>query len=106
MVTGLGRRAPAERHREPLGVAIQGSRVPLSAPGLPRRQGAARNDGIGFSLWLHGEGGSVLLRRSGAREDRRMSNAYDTIIIGLGAIGSACLYQLAKRGQRVLGIDR
>jgi len=32
--------------------------------------------------------------------------AYDTIVVGLGAIGSACLYQLAKRGQRVLGIDR
>ena len=32
--------------------------------------------------------------------------AYDTIVVGLGAVGSACLYQLAKRGQRVLGIDR
>ena len=31
---------------------------------------------------------------------------YDTIVVGLGAVGSACLYQLAKRGQRVLGIDR
>ena len=32
--------------------------------------------------------------------------AYDTIVVGLGAVGSACLYQLAQRGQRVLGIDR
>ena len=32
--------------------------------------------------------------------------AYDTIVVGLGAVGSACLYQLAKRGQRVLGVDR
>lgn len=31
---------------------------------------------------------------------------YDTIVVGLGAVGSACLYQLAKRGQRVLGLDR
>ena len=31
---------------------------------------------------------------------------YDVIVIGLGAIGSACLYQLAKSGRRVLGIDR
>ena len=30
----------------------------------------------------------------------------DVIIIGLGAMGSAALYQLAKRGVRVLGIDR
>lgn len=35
-----------------------------------------------------------------------MHDTYDTIVIGLGAVGSACLYQLAKRGQRVLGIDR
>ncbi|MBC7800931.1 MAG: N-methyl-L-tryptophan oxidase [Gemmatimonadaceae bacterium] len=35
-----------------------------------------------------------------------MTTTYDTIVIGLGAVGSACLYQLAKRGQRVLGIDR
>jgi len=31
---------------------------------------------------------------------------HDVIIIGLGAMGSAALYQLAKRGVRVLGVDR
>ena len=30
----------------------------------------------------------------------------DCIVVGLGAAGSATLYQLAKRGQRVIGIDR
>lgn len=35
-----------------------------------------------------------------------MAETYDVIVIGLGAMGSATLYQLAKRGQRVLGIDR
>jgi sarcosine oxidase len=30
----------------------------------------------------------------------------DVIVIGLGAMGSAACYQLAKRGARVLGIDR
>lgn len=35
-----------------------------------------------------------------------MPATYDTIVIGLGAMGSAALYQLAKRGKRVLGIDR
>ena len=34
-----------------------------------------------------------------------MTNA-DIVVIGLGAIGSATLYQLAKRGVRVIGIDR
>lgn len=35
-----------------------------------------------------------------------MNNKFDTIVIGLGATGSAALYQLAKRGNRVLGIDQ
>jgi sarcosine oxidase len=30
----------------------------------------------------------------------------DVIVIGLGAVGSAAAYQLAKRGAKVLGIDR
>lgn len=33
-------------------------------------------------------------------------NSYDTIVIGTGGIGSATLFQLANRGNRVLGIDR
>ncbi len=31
---------------------------------------------------------------------------YDVIVIGLGGMGSAAAYQLAQRGQRVLGIER
>lgn len=31
---------------------------------------------------------------------------YGVIVVGLGAMGSATVYQLAKRGVRVLGIDR
>lgn len=31
---------------------------------------------------------------------------FDAVVIGLGAIGSAALYRLARRGQRVLGLDR
>src|SRR5215475_9786107 len=31
---------------------------------------------------------------------------FETIVVGLGAMGSATVYQLAKRGSRVLGIDR
>ncbi len=33
-------------------------------------------------------------------------NGYDAIVVGLGAVGSATAYQLAKRGARVLGIDQ
>ncbi|MBX0329144.1 N-methyl-L-tryptophan oxidase [Oscillochloris sp. ZM17-4] len=35
-----------------------------------------------------------------------MSETYDTIILGLGAMGSASAYHLARRGQRVLGLER
>lgn len=31
---------------------------------------------------------------------------YDCIVLGLGAMGSACIYQLAKRGASVLGIEQ
>ncbi|HEX5165433.1 MAG TPA: N-methyl-L-tryptophan oxidase [Thermomicrobiales bacterium] len=34
-----------------------------------------------------------------------MNASYDTIVVGLGAMGSATVYQLAKRGQRVLGLE-
>lgn len=35
-----------------------------------------------------------------------MSEIYDVIVIGLGGMGSATAYQLARRGQRVLGLER
>ncbi|MGN6754807.1 MAG: N-methyl-L-tryptophan oxidase [Thermomicrobiales bacterium] len=34
-----------------------------------------------------------------------MSSAYDAIVLGLGAMGSATAYHLARRGTRVLGLD-
>ena len=35
-----------------------------------------------------------------------MTESYDAIVLGLGAMGAAATYQLAKRGARVLGIDQ
>jgi sarcosine oxidase len=35
-----------------------------------------------------------------------MVNNFDTIVCGLGAMGSAAIYQLAKRGNKVLGLDQ
>src|SRR5215217_586879 len=32
--------------------------------------------------------------------------AYDVAVVGLGAMGSAAVYHLARRGARVLGLDR
>ena len=31
---------------------------------------------------------------------------YDVVVVGLGAMGSAAVYQLAQTGVRVLGLDR
>jgi sarcosine oxidase len=35
-----------------------------------------------------------------------MTNRYDAIVLGVGGVGSAALYHLARRGMRVLGIER
>ncbi len=35
-----------------------------------------------------------------------MKAKFDTIVLGLGAMGSAAVYQLAKRGRKVLGVDQ
>jgi sarcosine oxidase len=35
-----------------------------------------------------------------------MASAYDVIVVGLGGMGSAAAYQLARRGVRVLGLER
>ena len=35
-----------------------------------------------------------------------MGNGYDAIVIGLGGMGSAAAYHLARRGQRVLGLEQ
>src|ERR671926_584719 len=34
------------------------------------------------------------------------SNRYDVIVIGVGGMGSATVYELARRGKRVLGLER
>jgi sarcosine oxidase len=34
------------------------------------------------------------------------SNSFDAIVVGVGGMGSAACYQLARRGKRVLGIER
>jgi sarcosine oxidase len=35
-----------------------------------------------------------------------MTRSYDVIVVGLGGMGSAAAYHLARRGQRVLGLER
>ena len=35
-----------------------------------------------------------------------MTNSFDVIVVGLGAMGGATAYHLARRGRRVLGLER
>ena len=35
-----------------------------------------------------------------------MTDEFEYVVIGLGALGSATAYELARRGARVLGLDR
>ncbi len=35
-----------------------------------------------------------------------MSGSYDVVVVGLGAMGSAAAFHLARQGRRVLGLDR
>ena len=39
-------------------------------------------------------------------QNELMVKNFDTIVVGLGAMGSAAVYQLAKRGNKVFGVDR
>ena len=38
--------------------------------------------------------------------NERAAERYDAIVVGLGAMGSAIAFELARRGQRALGVDR
>jgi sarcosine oxidase len=37
---------------------------------------------------------------------QRLAKRYNAIVVGVGAAGSAAVYELAKRGKRVLGLER
>jgi sarcosine oxidase len=35
-----------------------------------------------------------------------LKNRYDAIVIGVGAMGSAALFHLARRGRKVIGMEQ
>jgi len=48
----------------------------------------------------------LVLTRLPEPERRRVAETYDTIVIGVGGMGAAACYHLARRGSRVLGLER
>ncbi len=49
---------------------------------------------------------ATLVSPSGLPYHAPMANTAEVIVVGLGAMGSAALYQLAERGAQAIGIDR
>jgi sarcosine oxidase len=54
----------------------------------------------------HSCGTTQLDKRLARLGHRHKMAQYDAVVCGLGVMGSAALYHLARRGQRVLGIER
>lgn len=48
----------------------------------------------------------AMLTRMGFTEGRPSMETYDAIVVGVGGMGRAAVYHLARRGARVLGIEQ
>lgn len=49
---------------------------------------------------------AVTEESAAATRPRQRGESYDVVVVGLGAMGSAALWQLARRGVRAIGLDR
>ncbi|MGH8971716.1 MAG: N-methyl-L-tryptophan oxidase [Acidimicrobiia bacterium] len=49
---------------------------------------------------------NTAIMRDECMQNKPQTNSYDVIVVGLGGMGSAAAYHLARRGQRVLGLER
>jgi sarcosine oxidase len=75
----------------------------ISDPFVQRETRGRLNGGLFFVDRPRGNG---FEQPVASLEARRVSKTFDVIVVGLGAMGSATVFQLAKRGAKVLGIDR
>ena len=75
----------------------------LMAPGL-RRGGRRRQRNGRHSAVIAASAG--ISWRPTCRNDSRMTRPFDVIVVGVGGMGSAACWQLARRGLRVLGLER
>src|SRR5262245_7260172 len=68
-------------------------RAPTPMAGSPPWRTRVPTSAVGCCLGSHPKGAS-------------MSEDFEYVVIGLGALGSATAYELARRGHRVLGLER
>jgi len=100
---GRGGRRPRRRQWNALG-----GRTPQAATSKPTSRACTNAfHATGFRK----ECGFMAARRTGranliAGSRVASMRQFDVVVCGLGATGSAALYQLARRGMRVLGIER
>src|SRR5437879_3312555 len=74
---------------------------------LPTSSGLSGNGGVASLSSMRASIGSALESKPLADYTRDMSNnTYDVIVLGVGGMGSATLFELARRGRRVLGLEQ
>src|SRR5690349_7101956 len=62
--------------------------------------------GPGYAPCITGKCGNSERRSKRMTAIAPSSATFDTIVVGVGGMGSAACYHLARRGQRVLGLER
>lgn len=70
----------------------------------PDRRSFIKSSSLGTLSLLTGGLSDTLIAET--EEPPAAKHRYDCIVLGLGAMGSACLYQLAGRGARALGLEQ
>jgi sarcosine oxidase len=98
-------RRGAELDRERL-EADAAARVAADAEARERAQAAARFEAQQAPAALEVPPGVTLDLFATPAKPADAAPAWDVIVVGLGAMGSAAAYHLAARGKRVLGLDR
>src|SRR5262249_13385687 len=85
--------SPRSNRRSPAAVGVRHAR----RAGRPDdRRRIARPDRLSAQMPL----------KETVMEQKTAGNSFDVIVVGVGAVGSATCYYLAKRGLRVLGLER
>ena len=86
--------------RQPAGLGESASRCSGGCPRAPTATAGSRR----WRTTASTSGAGCC--RGWARDASRWTERFDTIVVGLGALGSATAWDLARRGRSVLGLER